>query len=105
MSDGTDKANALDQKDKLDSNDKSDLEDKSYRILVDGTPHVVTTEEVSFDQVVNWAYPDGGRGPLITYTVTFYDGAGRPPEGTLTEGEKAKVKNGTAFNVTRTDRS
>ena len=79
--------------------------EKGIRIIIDGTPHVVLTDEVTFDEVVNLAYPDGGRGVLITYTVTFYNGGGRPPEGALAEGEKAKVKDGTVFNVTRTDRS
>ena len=79
--------------------------DKGIRIIVDGTPHVVPNDEVTFDSVVNLAYPDGGRGNLITYTVTYYNGGGRPPEGALTEGERAKVKDGTVFNVTRTDRS
>ena len=79
--------------------------DKQIDIIVNGTSHPVSGDEVSFDQVVDIAYPDGGRGPLITYTVNFYNGAGRPPEGKLIEGQKAKVKDGTVFNVTRTDRS
>ena len=52
--------------------------DKGIRIIVDGTPHVVPADEVTFDAVVNLAYPDGGRGELSTYTVTFYNGGGRP---------------------------
>ena len=87
------------------ANTKGSETEKGIRIIVDGTPHVVPTDEVSFDEVVDLAYPDGGRGDLITYTVTFYDGGGRPLEGALSEGEKAKVKDGTVFNVTRTDRS
>lgn len=79
--------------------------DKAFNIIIDGTPYRVPSDEVSFDEVVDLAYPDGGRGPLIKYTVNFYNGAGRPPEGKLTEGQKAKVKEGTVFNVTRTDRS
>ena len=79
--------------------------DKGFTIIVNGTKYRVPDDEVSFDQVVDIAYPDGGRGPLITYTVDFYNGAGRPPEGKLTKGQKAKVKDGTVFNVTRTDRS
>ena len=79
--------------------------DKKIDIIVNGTSHPVSGDEVSFDQVVDIAYPDGGRGPLITYTVNFYNGAGRPPEGKLIEGQEAKVKDGTVFNVTRTDRS
>lgn len=79
--------------------------DKQIDIIVNGTSHPVANDEVSFDQVVDIAYPDGGRGPLITYTVNFYNGAGRPPEGKLTKDQEAKVKDGTVFNVTRTDRS
>ena len=79
--------------------------DKTFDIIVNGTPFPVPNDEVSFDEVVDLAYPDGGRGPLITYTVNYYNGAGRPPDGKLTKGKKAKVKEGTVFNVTRTDRS
>ena len=79
--------------------------DKAFDIIIDGTTYRVPSDEVSFDEVVDLAYPDGGRGSLIKYTVNFYDGAGRPPEGKLTEGQKTKVKDGTVFNVTRTDRS
>ena len=79
--------------------------DKQIDIIVNGTPYPVPGDEVSFDQVVDIAYPDGGRGPLITYTVNFYNGAGRPPEDKLIEGHEAKIKDGTVFNVTRTDRS
>ena len=79
--------------------------DKTFDIIVNGTPFPAANDEVSFDEVIDLAYPDGGRGPLITYTVNFYNGAGRPPEGKLTMGQSAKVKDGTVFNVTRTDRS
>ena len=79
--------------------------DKGFNIIVNGTGHLVPNDEVSFDQVVDLAYPDGGRGPLIKYTVDFYNGAGRPTEGKLTANQEAKVKDGTVFNVTRTDRS
>ena len=86
-------------------NDAQTAPEKGFQIVVDGTPHVVRTDEVSFDEIVNLAYPNSGRGELITYTVTFYEGGGRPSEGNLKDGEKAKVKDGTVFNVTRTDRS
>ena len=79
--------------------------DKGFDIIVNGTPHTVPNDEVSFDQIVDIAYPEGGRGPLIRYTVDYYNGGGRPPEDKLTPEQKAKVKDGTVFNVTRTDRS
>ena len=78
---------------------------KAFGIIINGTTHRVPRDEVSFDEVIDLAYPDGGRGPLIKYTVNFYNGAGRPTEGKLTKGQKAKVQEGTVFNVTRTDRS
>ena len=43
--------------------------DKDFDIIVNGTNYPVPNDEVSFDQAVDLAYPDGGRGPLITYTV------------------------------------
>ncbi len=79
--------------------------EKTFDIIVNGTHFHVPNDEVSFDEVVDLAYPDGGRGPLIKYTVNYYNGAGPLPEGKLIQGEGAKVKDGTVFNVTRTDRS
>ena len=89
-----------------DTDDKgTDGVDKQFRIIVEGVPRVVLSDELTFDEVVDLAYPDGGRGPQISYTVTFENGGGRPVEGTLVDGEKVKVKDGTEFSVTRTDRS
>ena len=83
----------------------NDPEKKGFDIIVNGRPYTVDNDEVTFDEVVNLAYPEGGRGELISYTVLYYEGGGREKEGGLNEGEKAKVKDGTVFNVTRTDRS
>lgn len=80
-------------------------DNKGFEIIVNGRNHTVENDEVTFDEVVNLAYPDGGRGALISYTVLFYEGGGREKEGGLNEGEKVKVNDGTVFNVTRTDRS
>ena len=88
-----------------DKQDPDALEKKGFDIIVNGRPAHVETDEVTFDQIVNIAYPDGGHGEYISYTVTYYNGGGRPDKGGLAEGENAKVKDGTVFNVTRTDRS
>ena len=81
------------------------LNDKTFTIVINGRDYIVDTDEVSFDYLVDTAYPDGGRGDLISYTVLFYEGGGRPTEGGIDEGEYVKIKDGTIFNVTRTDRS
>lgn len=88
------------------SEDKTgDFERKGFEIIVNGRTHTVENDEVTFDELVDLAYPEGGRGELISYTVLFYEGGGREKEGGVNEGEKVKVKDGTVFNVTRTDRS
>lgn len=77
-------------------------------IIVNGTTQIAPSEEITFDQVVGLAFPSGGRGELISYTVTFYNGGGRVDQGGLDEGEHVKVRSRhpyTVFNVTRTDRS
>ena len=81
------------------------LDHKGFDIIVNARPYTVEHDEVTFDEIVNIAYPDGGRGALISYTVLFYEGGGREKEGGVSVGEKVKVKDGTVFNVTRTDRS
>ena len=88
------------------SEDKIDgLENKGFEIIVNARTYTVDKDEITFDEVVNLAYPEGGRGEFISYTVLFYEGGGRETEGGLSEGGKVKVKDGTVFNVTRTDRS
>ena len=79
---------------------------KRINIIVNGTTTSVDSgDELSYDQVLELAFPQGERGPNIEYTVTFYNGGGRIDQGGLSEGEHVKIKSGTVFNVTRTDRS
>ena len=87
-----------------DHGDKPD--DGKYRFKIDATSHEWPRAEISFDEVVDLAYPNGGRGPLITYTVNYKDAVGPKDEGKLVEGQSVRLKKeGTSFNVTRTDRS
>ena len=76
-----------------------------YDIIVNATPEVVDQDEVTFEQVVTFAFPTPPSGQDIHYVVTYYNGGGRPPEGELTKGQTAKVKDGTVFSATYHDRS
>ena len=89
-------------------NDKPDVidrNDKSVMIIVNGRQRKVTTEEVTFDELVDLAFDDPKRGPQIVFTITFRNAAGRIKEGELDEGHRLKVQEGTIVNVTRTDQS
>lgn len=88
------------------------IDDKDrIRVMVNGREVVVTSGELSpdgelsFAQVVRFAFDPPPTGPYIVLTVTYRNGAGRPPEGRLLAGKSVKVKDGTIFNVTATDKS
>ncbi len=75
------------------------------RITVNGRKKVVSSDELTYDEVVLLAYNPVPSGPEIILTVTYRDGAGRPPEGRLLPGQDVKIRDGTVFNVTVTDKS
>jgi hypothetical protein len=64
-----------------------------------------TKRKISFEDLVKIAYPTPPPGQQIVYTVTFFDGPPRRPEGSLSAGESVRVREGMAFNVKFTDKS
>ena len=87
-------------------------EDKdTITLIVNGREKTVPSSELSpdgelsFDQVVRIAFDPPPSGPNIVITVTYRNGAGRPPEGRLSADQSVKVQDGTIFNVTPTDKS
>ncbi len=80
-------------------------------IVVNGRKKIVATGElspngeISFDQVVRLAYDPVPDGPDIVFTLSYRNGAGRPPDGRLVPGQSVKVQDGTVFNVSFTDKS
>ena len=80
-------------------------------IIVNGREKAIPKNELSadgeltFKQVVNLAYDPQPSGPDIVFTMSYRNGAGRPPEGRLGAGQSVKVQDGTVFNVTYTDKS
>jgi hypothetical protein len=77
----------------------------SYTIVVNGQQKTVEASELSFEQVVALAFDPVPTGPNVMFTITYRRGHGDKPEGTLTEGESVKVKEGMIFDVTATDKS
>lgn len=77
---------------------------KDYVIIVNGQEFEVEDDTMTFEQVVNLAYPTP-PSPDSRFTVTFFK-AHKPKEGTLKEGGSVAVKKkDTVFNVKPTVKS
>jgi hypothetical protein len=87
--------------------ESDDNEDKGHvvTIIVNARKYEFHGKEISFDQVVKLAYPTPPPGANIVYTITYRKADGKKTEGSLSEGQSVKIKDGTTFNVTATDKS
>ncbi len=74
------------------------------QIIVNGRPRKVEGHIVSYEQVVKIAFPDDPPNPDRIYTVAYKHGA-KKHEGTLVEGQSVEVKNGTKFDVGKSNKS
>ncbi len=75
---------------------------KKYKIVVNGIPETVEKEVLTFDEVVNIAFPN--RDPNTIYSVTF-EKAKEPKEGELLPGQSVEIKENTEFDVDDTGKS
>ena len=80
-------------------------EKDKIKIIVNARERTVTSDELSYEEVVRLAFDPIPSGPNIEITVSFRNGAGRPRDGKLYPGEKVKIQEGTVFVVTPTDKS
>ena len=89
----------------MDNSNQDHGHDKDFTIIVNAQEKQVTGKELTFEQVVNLAFPGGPQGGNRVYTVIYRRGEGNKPEGSLIGGQSVKIKKGMIFNVTATDRS
>jgi hypothetical protein len=61
--------------------------------------------KVSYQRVVELAYPDFAQFPDATYTITYERGNAEKPQGTLTKGASVEIVKGMRFRVKRTGES
>jgi hypothetical protein len=73
-------------------------------IIINGRPRVVPGPTVTFEQIVQLAFPDA-HNPNSVFSVTYRKAASTNPDGELGAGGVVKIKKGTIFNVTQTDKS
>lgn len=77
---------------------------KTVTIIVNGRPKEVAKERLTFEEIVELAFPGGLQNPNTAFTVTYAKGEDKK-QGTLVAGESVKVKEGMIFNVSATDKS
>ena len=85
------------------TNETVESHTKTYRIYVNGVEDTVDSDVVSYEQVVQLAYPVS-PAPNTIYTVSF-EKAKEPHEGELVAGQTVVIREGTEFDVTPTGKS
>lgn len=83
--------------------DEAPGQNKEYTIYVNATPEKWISKTISFEQVTKLAFPNPPY-PNTEYQVVYADAQGNK-DGTLAEGQEVKIKEGTQFDVTATDKS
>lgn len=76
----------------------------TIEIIVNTRPKLVTNREVTFEQIVELAYP-GPHDSNYIFSMSFRHAASKPHAGDLGPGGSVTVKQGTIFNVVRTIKS
>ena len=89
----------------MEHNIDSPGQNKEHNIVVNGRPKTFIGREITFTQVIELAFGDISLGPNTVYTVTYKKGEGNKPEGSMDQDSVVRVKNGTIFNATQTDKS
>lgn len=83
----------------------SEKSKKPVTIIVNGTPHDVKKEDITYEEVVELAFPDYAQFPTRIYSIKYRRGHGSKPEGILSPGGSVKVKDQMIFDVKYTGES
>lgn len=76
-----------------------------FKIIVNGREKEWGSRTISYEQVSKLAFPDYSENSTTVYTVSYTNGPGQNPEGTMVKGDEVYVKNKMIFNVTPTNKS
>lgn len=77
---------------------------RTFHIVVNGRERTVSSEVVTYEQIVALAPNLPPPSEIVEYSVTFRN-AVKPHEGDLIAGESVVIKNGTQFVVSSSNRS
>ena len=73
-------------------------------IIVNTREFPVKQRVLTYEYIVSLAFPNPDYDKMV-YTVKYTDGVPPKPEGSMSPGDKVKVKNETIFSVTVSDKS
>lgn len=83
-----------------------DADDREHRVIVNGQEHQVAGRDVTYEQILEIAYPDRVIDENTTYVMLYRKAAHKPHEGVLTLGGSVQIRNKeTVFNVDAATRS
>lgn len=78
---------------------------KTYEVVINGTPHTLTDEVLTYEALTALAFPQQAPGAIFTVAYRHAH-APRGGGGTLVAGQSVKIKKkGTSFDVRLTTRS
>lgn len=80
-------------------------QDKEITIIVNASPKSVKKGKLSYEEIVELAFPGHPADPNVEYIVTYAKGPDDKKEGDLTPGDSINVKDGMVFNVRTTNKS
>jgi hypothetical protein len=78
---------------------------KKVTIIVNARPYEVEKDDITYEEVVTFAFPDFPNHPEKNYSVKYKRGHGNKPEGILSPGGTVKVKDEMIFDVSETGQS
>ena len=79
-------------------------EEKLVTISVNSVDHPVPHEKISYDALVEFAFPGGSKSGAV-YIVKYSRGSSDKETGTLPPGDSVMVKDGMRFRVSPTGES
>jgi hypothetical protein len=76
--------------------------ERRFEIIVDTVPRTVADARVTWDQLVEFAYPGEAQNQQYVFKVNYEDAKSQPTAGTLVKGGHIEVeRRGTTFSVLR----
>jgi hypothetical protein len=78
---------------------------KLVEIIINTRDFEEPTGKITYERVVQLAYPDFAQFPDATYSIVYERGASGHAQGTLSKGGSVEIVKGMRFRVKRTGES